>query len=53
MLVQCRQDAPLRFVERRANVHHSEAKSQGEWELADPGEEAALGLGGKVALNVW
>ena len=42
----------MRFGQRRANVHHSEAKSQANGSWLIPARKRTLGLGGEVALNV-
>ena len=42
----------MRFGQRRANVHHSEAKSQANKSWLIPARKRTLGLGGEVALNV-
>ena len=42
----------MRFGQRRANVHHSEAKSQANGSWLIPARQPPWASGGEVALNV-
>jgi hypothetical protein len=42
----------VRFGQRRANVHHSEAKSQANGSWLIPARKPPWALGGEVALHV-